>query len=458
MISSTDLTSRASSIDLLRRRGPSTPSASSAASIGGSTMSTPIGMSATPSARRISAISLAAPREQPGIRRDGAAQADHPAADVLGQQPRAVQPMVLGGRAEVPDVRLAAPGQEREAGHLVARPLADVGARDVPDVVEVEQQDGAERRRRPSACRRPREPVRPQPVDVPRAPPSRRSSSRARRRRSVIAVPQCCPVVGGVTGVGTVHSMLHIIPSKQVQRRATPDRRSCAVQSGQASSPGAVALNRGPSLRAARCTTSDTSIGRSPDGPRNPRDVLWALPAPDRGAGPGRRPHRPRRRGARRRGLACAARPLVRGGALRPRGRAADANSARRSIDLRPATSRSCRPGSVTPWGTQAASPPASCRSTRPSACDPRADRRDTFFEPPHDLAAMAAAATRPPFGDPTLRLVGHYDGTPPQLEALRVTDDPPWPRPAGMDIAAARLQRDLGEDAGRPRRSAPIT
>ena len=35
----------------------------------------------------------------------------------------------------------------------------------------------------------------------------------------------------------------------------------------------------------------------------------------------------------------------------------------------------------------------------------------------------MDAAATRPPFGDPTLRLVGHYEGTGPQLEALAVTD-----------------------------------
>ena len=49
----------------------------------------------------------------------------------------------------------------------------------------------------------------------------------------------------------------------------------------------------------------------------------------------------------------------------------------------------------------------------------------------------MDAAAARPPFGDPTLRLVGHYDGTPPQLEALRVSDDPARGRaPAGMDTA----------------------
>ena len=48
--------------------------------------------------------------EQARIRRDRAAQADHPAPDVLRQQPRAVQPVMLGRRAEVPQVRLAARG------------------------------------------------------------------------------------------------------------------------------------------------------------------------------------------------------------------------------------------------------------------------------------------------------------------------------------------------------------
>jgi quercetin dioxygenase-like cupin family protein len=60
----------------------------------------------------------------------------------------------------------------------------------------------------------------------------------------------------------------------------------------------------------------------------------------------------------------------------------------------------------------------------------------DTFFEPSQDLSAMAAAARRPPFGDPSLRLVGHYEGTPPQLEALRISDDPRGRAPVGMDIA----------------------
>jgi quercetin dioxygenase-like cupin family protein len=71
-----------------------------------------------------------------------------------------------------------------------------------------------------------------------------------------------------------------------------------------------------------------------------------------------------------------------------------------------------------------------------PQRLDPAAGRRDTFFEAPQDLAAMDAAAARPSFGDPTLRLVGHYDGTPPQAEALRVADDARGRAPAGMDTA----------------------
>jgi len=65
------------------------------------------------------------------------------------------------------------------------------------------------------------------------------------------------------------------------------------------------------------------------------------------------------------------------------------------------------------------------------------AGRRDTFYEPgPADLAGLARRVTRPPFGDPTLRLVGHYDGTPPQVEALRVSDPAHGRAPAGMDTA----------------------
>jgi len=71
-----------------------------------------------------------------------------------------------------------------------------------------------------------------------------------------------------------------------------------------------------------------------------------------------------------------------------------------------------------------------------PQRLNPTAGRRDTFYERAQDLAGLDAAAVRPPFGDPTLGLVGHYEGTPPQLETLRITDRPRDRAPAGMDTA----------------------
>jgi len=71
-----------------------------------------------------------------------------------------------------------------------------------------------------------------------------------------------------------------------------------------------------------------------------------------------------------------------------------------------------------------------------PQRLAPDAHRKDTFFEPAQDLAAMDAAASRPRFGDPTLRLVGHYDGTGPQLETLRITDAARGRASAGRDTA----------------------
>jgi quercetin dioxygenase-like cupin family protein len=72
-----------------------------------------------------------------------------------------------------------------------------------------------------------------------------------------------------------------------------------------------------------------------------------------------------------------------------------------------------------------------------PLRLPPDGDRRDTFFEGGAvDVATLDGAAQRPTFGDPTLRLVGHYDGTPPQAEALRLDDPARGRRPAGMDTA----------------------
>ena len=72
-----------------------------------------------------------------------------------------------------------------------------------------------------------------------------------------------------------------------------------------------------------------------------------------------------------------------------------------------------------------------------PQRLDPGASRRDTFYAArPPDVAGLADAAIRPPFGDPTLRWVGHYDGTPPQVEVMAVKDAARGRAPAGMDSA----------------------
>ena len=68
-----------------------------------------------------------------------------------------------------------------------------------------------------------------------------------------------------------------------------------------------------------------------------------------------------------------------------------------------------------------------------PLRVGPDEGRRDSFFVPP---LASPPAVRRPAFGDPQNRCVGHYLGTPPQAEALAVTDPARGRRPAGMDTA----------------------
>jgi quercetin dioxygenase-like cupin family protein len=63
----------------------------------------------------------------------------------------------------------------------------------------------------------------------------------------------------------------------------------------------------------------------------------------------------------------------------------------------------------------------------------PEEDRADTFFVP---ALVPAPDAARPAFGDPQNRWVGHYLGTPPQAEALALSDPAHGRRPAGMDTA----------------------
>ena len=72
-----------------------------------------------------------------------------------------------------------------------------------------------------------------------------------------------------------------------------------------------------------------------------------------------------------------------------------------------------------------------------PQRLAPDAGRRDTFFaRAAFDPEALVAGAVRPRLGDPTTRFVGHYDGTPPQLEALRIKGAARGRKPEGMDIA----------------------
>src|SRR4030095_6840356 len=76
--------------------------------------------------------------------RDGAAHADHAGQRLARRNLRRVETMMARGRAEVPHPGLTVPGQETPARQLVARPLADDGAREIANVVLVEHQERAE--------------------------------------------------------------------------------------------------------------------------------------------------------------------------------------------------------------------------------------------------------------------------------------------------------------------------
>jgi quercetin dioxygenase-like cupin family protein len=67
----------------------------------------------------------------------------------------------------------------------------------------------------------------------------------------------------------------------------------------------------------------------------------------------------------------------------------------------------------------------------------PGANVPDTVFASAGpDVDALVAAAVPVTGGDPTVRYVGHYEGTPPQQEALRLDEPARGRRPAGADTA----------------------
>ena len=171
--------------------------------------------------------------EEAGLRRHRSPQPDHPAAHVLREQPRAVQAVVLRRRAEVPQVRLAAAGEEREARHLVARPLPDVGARDVADVVEVEDQQGAQLRcleRLADAV----EPVVPQPLGVDALLPVDGLESRgADRSGGHLAAPLARSRRAGASCAGLCSGTA--IVARDSRGLSTPTARGLRGQAGSCS-------------------------------------------------------------------------------------------------------------------------------------------------------------------------------------------------------------------------------
>ena len=86
----------------------------------------------------------AEPVRDPGLDGHRAAHRRDAGAEVLRREPGREQLVVAGRGSEVPEDRLRAAREEREARVLVPRPLADVRARDVSDVVRVEEQHRTE--------------------------------------------------------------------------------------------------------------------------------------------------------------------------------------------------------------------------------------------------------------------------------------------------------------------------
>ena len=75
-------------------------------------------------------------------------------------------------------------------------------------------------------------------------------------------------------------------------------------------------------------------------------------------------------------------------------------------------------------------------REHAPAPATRRRPPRHVLRAEAFDVTALAARAMRPRVRRADTKYVGHYDGTPPQLEALRVDDPVRERRPVGMDTA----------------------
>ena len=225
------LTSRASSSICWPSR-TSMPSFCSSNSIGGSTTSTPSGMPPTPSSSRIALISCAASRNSATSAPIAPRMPSMPARQWSCAQPRRVEPVVLRRRAEVPDVRVAVAGEQRVARELVARPLADDGARGVADVVLVEAEQRAEPRARQRRARA-REPVVVQAAEVDAL---LEIDLRVARRLQRPVPPVMRVDVVGPDDPGFVRFAGHLFPIRS-RCEARPGRRRCERRSRNSRTP-----------------------------------------------------------------------------------------------------------------------------------------------------------------------------------------------------------------------------
>jgi quercetin dioxygenase-like cupin family protein len=90
--------------------------------------------------------------------------------------------------------------------------------------------------------------------------------------------------------------------------------------------------------------------------------------------------------------------------------------------------------GAVHAYENLAASPARWMEVGSPVALRRESGRKDTFF--PAAATRLTGTATPPDFRDPTLVLVGHYEGTEPDHVAQAVADDARNRSSAGMDTA----------------------
>ena len=371
------------------------------------------------------AISLAAPVNRPASGATAPRSPIIPPRMFSGGSHGQYRRWCLAARAEVPQVRLAAAGEEREARHLVARPLPDVGARDVADVVEVEDQQGAELRcleRLADAV----EPVVPQPLGVDALLPVDGLGSRGGDRPVASAAPLAR--VGGRARHALVCSGTSIV-APRLKRvihtgRLTALQRwhRCSIALERDDHPrriGRLVLRRpaGSHLGRTRRASRARSSSAPPRAPSTPSSAVTVIQ-------PG---------GWLQRHFHSFEESLyVLDGELLME---LDGHAHR----LREGRLRAlCRSGSWHALGNAGSEPvrmlsvntpqrlPAGCRAQGHVL---RYSSRSTW--PPSN-----AAAERPPFGDPRLRWIGHYDGTPPQAEALALADPARGRRPVGRDTA----------------------